>query len=169
MGNAEKNKKLYRDKAIENISTPEELSGYLRVTGAGVWIVLSGIIILLAGLLVWGFFGRIISSVTVPAKVENGTVWCFVLPADLGQSDDEIEIYIGDVELTADPKDAQTLTLDVSGDEELFRSGYLSAGKNVTVLRAQSTTTLTDGYYDAEIVTDELQPIRLLFASGTGN
>ena len=83
MENTGSNKKIFREKSMEQLSTPEQLTGYLRVTGPGVWIVLAGLAILLAGLLVWGIFGRLVSTVTVPAKVENGKAYCYVLQDDL--------------------------------------------------------------------------------------
>ena len=185
MENTGSNKKIFREKSMEQLSTPEQLTGYLRVTGPGVWIVLAGLAILLAGLLVWGIFGRLVSTVTVPAKVENGKAYCYVLQDDLRLSDknagkknadkqnadnqaagkkdvDKIGIIIGDVHMEADPKDAVTATLDSSSDPELYSSGYLSAGKNVVILTCN--TTLKDGFYNAEVITDELKPISLLFS-----
>ena len=195
MENTGSNKKIFREKSMEQLSTPEQLTGYLRVTGPGVWIVLAGLAILLAGLLVWGIFGRLVSTVTVPAKVENGKAYCYVLQDDLRLSDknagkknadkqnagsqadgsqaadkqdtgkkddDKIGIIIGDVHMEADPKDAVTATLDSSSEPELYSSGYLSAGKNVVILTCD--TTLKDGFYNAEVVTDELKPITLLFS-----
>ena len=180
MENTGSNKKIFREKSMEQLSTPEQLTGYLRVTGPGVWIVLAGLAILLAGLLVWGIFGRLVSTVTVPAKVENGKAYCYVLQDDLrlsdknagtknadkqdtGKKDDDmIGIIIGDVHMEADPKDAVTATLDSSSEPELYSSGYLSAGKNVVILTCD--TTLKDGFYNAEVVTDELKPITLLFS-----
>ena len=180
MENTGSNKKIFREKSMEQLSTPEQLTGYLRVTGPGVWIVLAGLAILLAGLLVWGIFGRLVSTVTVPAKVENGKAYCYVLQDDLRlfdkdagkknadkqdtgkKDDDKIGIIIGDVHMEADPKDAVTATLDSSSEPELYSSGYLSAGKNVVILTCD--TTLKDGFYNAEVVTDELKPITLLFS-----
>lgn len=219
MENTGSEKKIFREKTMEQLSAPEQLTGYLHVTGPGVWIVLVGLIILLAGLGVWGTFGRLVSKVTVPAQVENGTLYCFVLQDDLrmfdknagktaagtgadnagadntgadnagadnagagnagtdnagtgnteaGKTDaakkepDKIKIIIGDINMEADPRDAMTGTLDSSSDPELYSTGYLSAGKNVVVLTCD--TTLKDGFYSAEVVTDELKPISLLFA-----
>ena len=191
MENTGSNKKIFREKSMEQLSTPEQLTGYLRVTGPGVWVVLTGLVILLACLLVWGVFGRLISTVTAPAEVENGTVYCYVLQNDLRLSDkdankkktdnqaagnqaadnkntdkkevDKIDINIGDVHMQADPKDAEIVTLDSSFEPELYSSGYLSADKKVVILTCK--TTLKDGFYDAEVVTDELKPISLLFSS----
>ena len=68
---AEENK-IFRDKSLEQLSSPEQLTSYLRVAGTGVWFVLAGIIVLIVGLIVWGIFGRIYTTVTVPAEVRDG-------------------------------------------------------------------------------------------------
>ena len=162
LANSEKENKIFRDKSMEQLSTPEQLTGYLHVTGPGVWFVLGGLIILLSGLLVWGIFGRLVSTITVPAKAENSKVSCYILKDDIELPDEEISIIIGDVEMKADPAKAEEITLDASYDPELYSTGYLSAGKNVIILHCE--TTLQDGFYNAEVVTDELKPISLLFS-----
>lgn len=46
------------------ITSPEQLNNYIRITSPGVWIVLSAIAVLLAGLFVWLFTGQLeVSSV----------------------------------------------------------------------------------------------------------
>lgn len=59
--------KIFRQKNIDKISSPEKMDDYIRVTTPGMWIMLSALIILLVGALVWGIFG----SVTV--HHEDGT------------------------------------------------------------------------------------------------
>ncbi len=162
MENTGGNKEIFREKSMERLSAPEELNGYLRITGPGVWVVLLGLIVLILGLLVWGGLGTLSSSVIVPAKAENGKVSCYVLGKDLNNSDEEIDIYIGDLEMEAKKKEAKEVTLDASSDPELFSSGYLTAGKKVMVLTCE--TSLQDGFYAAEVVTEVIHPLSLLFA-----
>jgi hypothetical protein len=159
---SENNNQIFRQKSMDQLSTPDQLTEYLRVTGAGVWIMLAGIIILLAGLLIWGLFGRIISSVTVPAEVKNGVVSCYVLADDIDLGDHTIDVVIGDVKLTAKPEDSSEELLDATADPELYKSGYLSAGKKVEVLT--TATELKDGFYQAEVTTETIKPLSLLFS-----
>ena len=59
---AQKEKKsegVFREKSLERISEPEQLHDYIRVTSPGVWLVLIAVIVLLAGVLVWGVFGKL--------------------------------------------------------------------------------------------------------------
>ena len=45
-------KSLFRKETLDRISSPEQLTDYLRVTNPGIWVVLAAVILLLAGILV---------------------------------------------------------------------------------------------------------------------
>ena len=157
--------KVFREKSLEQLSSPEELTSYLRVTGPGVWVVLTGVIILLAGLFFWGIMGTIIDTETVPAVVKNGKISCYVLAEDVGSADENAKIEVGDVEMSAGTAGAKRVTMNASDDPELYESGYLSPGKTVRVLTAK--TELSDGYYNATVTIEKLKPISLLFSGGS--
>ncbi len=154
--------KIYREKSLEQLSEPEQLNEYVRVASPGVWFLLSGIILLLIGLIIWGIFGKITTTVIAPAEVSDGKITCYLLAEDVDKADDPLIITIGDVETEAFRDSAETITLDASYDSELFESKYLSRGKTVTAYTCD--TTLKDGYYEAEVTTETLNPISLLFS-----
>jgi hypothetical protein len=54
-----KNKELFRKFALEQVKTPENLSDYIRVTTPSAWLLLAAAAIVLAVLLIWGFFGSV--------------------------------------------------------------------------------------------------------------
>ena len=49
---AEEKQSIYRQKALDRISAPDQLTDYLKVTNPGVWVILTAVIILLAGVLI---------------------------------------------------------------------------------------------------------------------
>ena len=51
---------LYREKSLERVNSPEELSDYIRVATPSVWLVLLGILILLVGILAWSVLGSVV-------------------------------------------------------------------------------------------------------------
>ena len=159
----EEKNKLFRAKTLEQLSTPDELTGYLRVTGPGVWILLAGIIFLLGGMLAWAMFGTMYSRINAPVLVQDGKAMCYILNDDMVDTDDQIEITIGDVDLYADPAEASREIMDASADPALYASGYLSSGKFVYILTAE--TDLRNGVYDATVTTEAMRPIALM----TGN
>lgn len=51
--NAGEKSKLFREKNLERLESPEQLNDYLRVTSPGVWMILSAVILLLIGVFIW--------------------------------------------------------------------------------------------------------------------
>lgn len=154
---------VFREKSIKQFSTPDQLTDYLRVTGPGLWFVLGGIIVLLIGGLCWGIFGRIISTVEVPAQIKDGEILCYILQEDFNQKVDQVAVTIGDVKMDIKTDDVQIKYLDASEDDKLYLSGYLSPGKSVAVLR--SKTDLKDGIYEAKVETEAFKPVSLMFSN----
>lgn len=161
----EQENQIFRKKAMDQLSAPEQLMDYLRVTGPGIWMILIGIIVLLGGIIVWGVMGRINTTVTVPAQVENGIVRCYVLQEDMADADSTIEVTIGDQKMEASTEDAETVTMDTANALPLYETGYLKAGKNVMVLSCE--TELKDGFYQADLTAETLKPISLLFSKNS--
>ena len=154
--------KLFRERPLEELSTPDQLSGYLRVTGSGVWIALAGIVVLLAGLLVWSISARLAVTVQVPALVKGGELSCYVRAEDVDPSEEEITITIGDVVVQAATADARSMTMGAVDREGLYASGYVTPGSIVEVFTC--AVDLEDGLYNAAVTTDTVRPVSLLFA-----
>lgn len=53
------NNHIFRQKNVDKVSSPEKLDDYIRVTTPSVWITLAAIIVLLAGVIIWGIFGEL--------------------------------------------------------------------------------------------------------------
>ena len=50
---------VFREKSIKQVSSPESLNDYIRVTSPSVWAVLLSLLLLLLGMLTWSIFGRV--------------------------------------------------------------------------------------------------------------
>lgn len=62
-------KSVFRNESLDRVNSPEELNDYIKVTSPSVWIVLSAIVLLLVGFIVFACFAevdgvRLISFVT---------------------------------------------------------------------------------------------------------
>ena len=78
---------LFREKAMARISSPEDLTSYLRVTSPGMWIILAAVIALLVGVFAWSAVGTLETSVDATAIVQDHTAQ-IVAP---GQSADALQ------------------------------------------------------------------------------
>ena len=54
---------IFRKSALQKMSAPEDLDELLQVNSARTWLLLLAISMLIAGMLVWGFFGTISQNV----------------------------------------------------------------------------------------------------------
>ena len=59
MADKESKSRIFREKSMDRVSSPESLNDYIRVTSPSVWITLLALVILLAGMLVWSIFGKV--------------------------------------------------------------------------------------------------------------
>jgi len=135
--------KLYREKSLERISSPEQLNDYLRVTSPSVWIILAAIVILLAGLLVWSSVATIESYVSGTGEVKDGVM----------------TIRFEDQQFAKNVETGMTVS---AGDTQTSIS---SIGRDAGGLYiATASTKLADGFYPVRISYKRTQVLDLLFS-----
>ena len=134
--------KLFREKSIKRISSPEQLNDYLHVTNPGIWALLICVIVLMAGIFTWASKASIESFVTGSGRVESG-----VLKVTLDQVPSGVQIETG---MMINVGGKQTSVSFVGKDE----NGNLMAGGNIE---------LPDGIYESRISYNRLQILSLLF------
>ena len=153
--------KLFREKSLELVESPESLNDYLRVTSPGVWLVLAAVICLLVGAILWGVFGHIKTTTQVAVVVDGGKSVCYV---PYSQVDGVMKQGVVKVEETEYPLDTAAdceMTMISDGTSlRILRAGSLSAGDPVVLVPAD--TDLADGVYAGVAVTEDLRPISLL-------
>ena len=153
--------KLFREKSLETVESPESLNDYLRVTSAGVWLVLAAVIVVLAGVLLWGIFGRIDTTLTVAVSSSGGSCFC-VVPYD------DMEAVAGSDTVTVEGAsyalrhggDIPTSIVSEQTNPYLRVAGNLNIGDLVMEIPVDAA--LEDGIYRGTIATESLQPISLL-------
>jgi hypothetical protein len=132
---------LYRKGSLERIQSPEQLNDYLRVTHPSVWVLLTAVILLLAGLLVWGSMAYIDSVAYGKAEVTQGSM--------LVRFDEE--------------RAAEHVDVGMSVTVGETRSEIRSMGWDEQGMFALAETTLADGEYDAAVHYKQTQVLKLLF------
>jgi hypothetical protein len=55
----EKRKNIFRQKALNQVKTVDDLSDYIRVTKPSVWLLILGLAVILGAFIMWGFFGSV--------------------------------------------------------------------------------------------------------------
>ena len=78
MSEQKENNSLFRDKSLEQFTAPEQLNDYIRVIRPSLILVMVAIIILLAGIVLWGYLGSIDSHEDVTCAVNDGLIHTYI-------------------------------------------------------------------------------------------
>jgi hypothetical protein len=133
---------LFRKNSMESISSPEQLTDYLRVTNPAVWIVMAAIILMLVGMLIWGSVAQIDSYAAGTAQVQDG----------------RMIVVFDDSGLAANVKAGMSVTIGETSSP-IDSVGMTESG----ALFASASTTLADGSYPARVIFRQTQVLSLLF------
>ena len=132
---------IFRQKTLDRINSPEQLTDYLRVTSPGIWVVLAVVILLLAGIFVWSAVGTLETTAEAVVVVE-----------------DHAAVVV--------PSGAETLEagmpLRIAGQEYIVAAANTDEyGRSV----GAAEVNLPDGTYDATVVVEQTHPIEFLLTS----
>ena len=132
---------LFRKKTLDRISSPEQLTDYLRVTNPGIWVILLAVILLLAGVFAWSMVGTLETTAEVKIVV----------------SDHIAEI----IPLGSESLD-EGMPLRVSGQEYIIAFDDTDEfGRSTGIAEVE----LPDGTYDGLAVLEAVHPISFLLES----
>lgn len=127
---------------MDRISSPEDLTDYLKVTNPGVWIVLIAIIVLMAGILVWSCVGTLETSAPVTVSVNDHEA--MVVLKDGGSI-------------------SQGMPLSVSSEKASIASVHKDEYGRLV---GKAEIMLPDGTYDGTLITETIRPIDFLISAG---
>lgn len=139
---AEQKSNIFRQRSLDRISSPEQLTDYLRVTNPGVWVLMAAVLMLLGGLFAWSMVGSLETLIDGVALVENGQAEIMVTDSGKG-------------EITSD------MTVRIDSDEyEIATVEKDDFGRTVALAPVNEA----DGKYDVKIVIESIHPIKFLFS-----
>ena len=140
---AEQNTEVFKNKkALERITTPEQLTDYLRVTNPSIWVILAAVILLLGGLFAWSTVGNLETIANGTAVVENGTAQIMLIDTNKGTVSSGMTVRIG----------SEESEISITEQDEYGR------------LIAYAPVSVTDGKYDVKVVTESITPISFLLS-----
>lgn len=164
MDERRKKESIFRKESIDRINSPDKLDDYLRVTRPGIYLLLIGVILLLASLLVWANFGTLPSVVETNGIAENGTITCFVSDRDsanikVGQNVIITGYPDGEITSVSEHPQSEAELMRQFDDYSLYSLGIGEWNYRVEL----NCGDLADGIYRLKIVTGEDKPITFLF------
>ena len=135
-----KDRTVFRKKTLERISSPEQLTDYLRVTNPGIWAVLAAVILLLAGLFAWAAVGTLETSASVKVIVEGNTAQ--ILPTGTETIEEGMPLRV----------ESREYRIKSTGTDDYGRSFGIAE------------VNLPDGVYDGTVVLEQTRPIDFLLS-----
>ena len=153
--------KLFREKSLESIESPESMNDYLQVTSPGVWIVMAAVIAILFGAVLWGIFGRINTYVDVAVVSSSEEQICYV-PYEKLESVISAGVVGVDGHEYALRMDLDTQTVIISEETNPYVrvAGEFQLGDVAVEIPIEAG--LPEGIYTGTVMTESLQPISLL-------
>ncbi len=132
---------LFRQKALESLSSPTQLNDVIRVPELKIWIILAAIIIFLISLITWSAVGELKIIAKGTAVVENG----------------QANITI----TNTNRKDVMPgMPVQITSNEYVLSDAETD---NRGIVTAYAKVTLPDGSYDAEVILESVHPIQYIF------
>lgn len=149
--------KLFRQKNLDRISSPEQLNAYIRVATPSVWVLLSAIVILLSGVCIWGIFGHMDTTLAVAAVSEEGSVTAYVKKEDIGKICEDAAVEMGETNGKVLSISTEPVCVDATFTEYMCHIGNLQAGEWVYPVELEADC--KEGVYNAEIIIDSVSPM----------
>ena len=144
---------IFRKKRLDRISSPEQLNDYIRVANPGIWMILAAVIILLAGVCVWGIFGHLDTKTETVGTAKAGQITCYIKETDIQNVKKGTPAYIDGKEYEI----AEISETPVKLKEGQLESAAFSVDESVYA--ATIHTGLADGIYKVELVLNRVSPM----------
>lgn len=153
--------KLFREKSLESIESPESMNDYLQVTSPGVWLVLAAVIAILVGAVLWSVFGRINTFVDVAVVSSSEGQTCYVPYEKLEGVMSAGVVAVDEHEyLLRMEADTETVIISEATNPYIRVAGNLHIGDVAVEIPVEGN--LPEGIYTGSVTTESLQPISLL-------
>ena len=161
----EEKKSIFRKKSLDRLSSPEQLDDYIRVISPKVWLFTGAVIIFLFGIVCFGIFGKIESTVPGVAVVEDDVIRMYISSDRISEIDSNMEITINNklykIKSIADkPEKAweviDAYSMDLAGFE------YATWVYEIIADDGIGADNLKDSSYQAYIVVKRINPYKYI-------
>ena len=151
------NEKIFRKKSVDKVSSPEQLNEYIRVAHPGVWMLLAAIIILLAGVVVWGVIGHLDTTLDTAIVAENGEAVIYVSEDNAEKIEVGMTVRVGDNEYAVTEIATEPIRVDSTMSEYAIHASGLTVGEWAYEVKVNGD--FADGVHKADIVIESISPI----------
>ncbi|MGN0649304.1 MAG: hypothetical protein ACI4KM_02625 [Oscillospiraceae bacterium] len=141
------------------VTSPEQLNDYVKVSNPGVWMILSGVVILLIAFFIWGFVGNLDSTFSCGAICSGGKLSCYISDSKASELSNVQYVMVDGKEYSVTSVSAEPVSAGALTEYVRHMSG-VEANDWVYVVTAQAN--LPDGVHESVICTESVNPIAFL-------
>ena len=149
---------IFREKSLKKIASPEQMNDYIRVSSPSVWMVLTAVIVLLAGVCVWGMFGHLDTAVQTGGVCADGRLTVLVGEEDHDKIKENAVISVDGVEYAVAEIANVPIRVDDQIDPYIVHLAGFTEDDWVYRLCADAPG-LADGVYAASVITERVRPL----------
>lgn len=145
---------------MDRVSSPEQLQDYVKVANPGLWMVISTIVILLAGVIVWGIVGKIDTTMSTAIITNSGTAVIYVGESNVEKIEVGMTVRCEDKEYTITDIAKTPVRVDSSFTDYAVHASGLTVGEWVYAVSIDGEH--SDGVQKADIVIESISPISFI-------
>lgn len=158
--------KLFREKSMEKVTSPEQLNDYIRVTSPGICLTLGAVLVFLVCACIWAAAGTLDITVEAKGLADGKLLYCYLDEEDIRYVQEGMTVHMetgeGTVKSVSEiPDDYETMTQRLGG-ESMVHALHIQDGEwryLVEISREEDS----EGLMDVLIVTDQVSPISYMF------
>ena len=161
--------KIFRQKSIDRVSSPDQLDAYIKAASPKMWLLLASIIIFLVGAIVWGTLGTIESKAAAGVCVEDKKAYVFLSEDNYEKLAEYTFVRFGEMkssDLTeiSGPYSTSEDELPIGEDAASYLCHVSEIGDDdwfyILVYNVRGAE---DGIFKGELVFEEISPITFVF------
>ena len=154
------NKQLFKKSSMDKITSPEQLHDYVKVANPGLWMAISAIVILLVGIIAWGFIGKIDTTMSAAIVTEDGQAVMYIGESDVEKLEVGMTVRSGEKEYTITGISDEPIKVDGALTDYAIHASGLTVGEWAYVIRIDGEH--SEGVREADIVVESISPISFI-------
>ena len=156
-------KSIFREKSLKKVSSPEELDQYIKATNPRLWFLLSAIIILLVGTIIWGVVGKLETKAESGCYIENDIGHCLISETNYEKINHNSFVRYKNKEyklndLPLEPIEVSSLTCN----SYVLHTSNLSNTDWCYIVTFKADN-IDEGSYKVVVVFDSISPLKFVF------
>lgn len=150
------------DKKFKKVNSPEQLNQYIRLSNPGVWILLLAIVVLLVGVCIWGYFGKIDTKIKTVVISDNHTSYLYVKEEDMAKIKNGMQVELNNNENIFEIADIEETPEKVTDDMDEYARHLGNFQVGEWVYKCRLNKNVKEGTYSANIIIESIAPMTFI-------